>query len=177
MTEKFKSPICEHCTQTTQYALAVDRGTVDILKAISVRIKIKGVNEVHPRKEMEYGGRETINYKDMVTLGVITSNQVGNLSRARFHGLIARVKERPGTYCMTDKGERFLTGEAIPKFAIIDKTTKSQVGYWNSNRIGPPWWVTIRDFKPDQEYWEGWENYRIYAGKVVSREANQPALV
>ncbi len=175
MDDKFVSPVCSHCNQTTQYDLGVDRGTVDILKAIATKIRLKGENAVHPRNEMEVSVREHLDYKDMVTMGVLTSNQINNLSRARYHGLIAKIDDRPGFYCLTQKGERFLAGEAIPRTAIIDKAKKMTIGYWHEERISPPWWVTIKDFKPDQEYWEGMK-FTISAGKVVPRQEETARL-
>ena len=77
-------------------------------------IRTKGINVVHPRKEME--GHS------------LSSNDVGNLSRARFHGLIAKVKGEKGNYLLTTKGAKFLRGEAVPKYAIISIVTGKQIG-------------------------------------------------
>ena len=112
LPEKYTPDRWERGGQTETYLLPVDKGSVDSLKAISVRIRDKGINAVHPRKEMETP--KTDNYDLMIKDGYITSNMVGNLSKLRFHGLIARVEA--GNYCMTTKGARFLKAETtIPK--------------------------------------------------------------
>jgi hypothetical protein len=159
--EKYKSEKCGHCGQSLTYLLVVDRGTVDIVKAISVAIRRKGINVIHPRKEIEINGRE-LSYKEMVTEGRLTSNQVGNLSRPGFHGLIAKVKGHPGNYALTDKGMAFLRGASIPKFAIISKTSKCQIGYWEPLKYQ----CALKDFRPDQEYWE-MPNWEIREGRVI----------
>ena len=145
---KIESDVCEHCGQTLNYFLAIDLGTCDIVKKIAEFIGKKGINAVHPRKEME---------------GLmLTSNQVGNLSRARFHGLIAKIKENPGNYCLTRKGSQFLRGMPIPKTAIISKKDKKQVGYLEEEK------VTIFEFIKNTEYWNG-INYEILEGNVIHR--------
>jgi len=165
--KKYNPELCSCCNQTVTYLLAVDRGTVDIVKAISVAIRKKGRNEIHPRKEMEVA-KNQLSYEQMVIEGVLTSNQVGNLSRARMHGLIAAIDGNRGSYCLTRKGAKFLRGEAIPKYAIINKAIGHQVGYWEeySER------VTISSFRPDQEYWQV-INYTIEDGRMVYDDVPQ----
>lgn len=159
----YKPEICECCGQTKTYAIAIDRGTCDIMKAIATYIGLKGVNCVHPRKEME---------GDM-----LTSNQVGNLSRPRLHGLIARVKGNPGNYLLTPKGARFLRGEMIPKTAIVLKATEQSdyrnIGYWNEETDQ----CTIHDFQhDDEEYWNG-IGYTVEEGHIVYDELKQSSLL
>ncbi len=152
---------CECCGQTETYILAIDRGTVDIVKAISVAIRRKEINAIHPRKEMEVTGKQ-LSYQDMVQNGQLTSNQVGNLSRARFHGLIAHVHGHPGNYCLTTKGAQFLKGSPVPRFAIISKAAGHNIGYWEEENNQ----CTIRDFTPDKEYWEG-INFSIIDWRIM----------
>ena len=146
----FKPETCEHCGQTKTYALAIDRGTTEILKAIARFIGQKGINAVHPRKEME--GK------------FLTSNQVGNLSRPRLHGLIARIES--GNYCLTTKGANFLKGVVVPKVAIILKATgkseKRNIGYYEPTELI----CQISDFTSDTERWEG-INYTIEEGRII----------
>lgn len=149
--EEYIPDLCEHCGQSTTYLLAVDRGTVDILKQIARFVGKKGINVVHPRKEME--GE------------YLTSNQVGNLSRPRFHGLIARYKDEAGNYVLTRKGADFLKGGRIPKFAIISKSEGKQIGYWKPEEYE----CSVGDFSNADEYWEG-INYEIQEGKVIRNE-------
>lgn len=164
MTPKYQPKTCESCGQTTTYELVIDRGTVDILKAISMAIRKKGVNIIHPRKEMEVTSRQ-VPYEEMVRDGHLTSNQVGNLSRARFHGLIAAVKGKSGTYCLTPKGAGFLRGEEIPRIAIISKAEGHNIGYFEEATIR----CTIRhpDLAPEKEYWIG-HDYLIQDGRVIT---------
>lgn len=147
--------ICPACKQSCTYLLGIDRGTVDILKAIARFISEKGINIVHPRKEME---------------GVyLTSNQVGNLSRARFHGLIAHVKGNKGNYLLTKKGGAFLHNDEIPRYAIISKAESCQVGYFAPETLT----CRIGDYNEPGEYWEGID-YDIEEGTVIHR--HQPKL-
>lgn len=150
MSEKliYVPEVCECCKQSTTYVLAIDRGTVEIVKAIARFIEKKGINAVHPRKEME--GR------------TLTSNQVGNLSRPRFHGLIASLEGETGNYVLTRKGSAFLRGEFIPKYAIISKSEGHQIGYAEPEKFK----VSVKDFDSQIDFWEG-INYEIVEGRVV----------
>ena len=169
--DAFRPERCEHCGQSLSYLIPIDRGSVDILKAISQAIRKKGINIVHPRKEMEAGGRD-VSYKEMVREGHLTSNQVGNLSRLRFHGLIASVDGNPGNYCLTSKGAEFLKGGAVPRYAVISKVTGHQIGYHMPEKYR----VVIYDFRPDQEYWDGID-YQIVAGRVMVDLPKDPSQV
>lgn len=159
---EYKPEICECCGQSKTYAIAIDRGTCDIMKAIAKYIGQKGINCVHPRKEMEGT--------------YLTSNQVGNLSRPRMHGLIARVKGNPGNYLLTPKGAKFLKGVEIPKTAIVLKGTEQSdyrnVGYFNEDTDR----CTIHDFADADEYWSG-INYSVEEGRVVYDELEQKPLL
>ena len=146
MKTEYVPDTCVECKQTTTYVLAVDRGTAEIVKAIARFIETKGINIVHPRKEME--GQ------------YLTSNQVGNLSRARMQGLIAAVDGNPGNYCLTRKGSAFLNGVPVHKYVIRSKAEDRSIGYWGDEMC------TIGDFTSDDERWEG-VNYEIVEGRVV----------
>ncbi len=161
MKQKFVPQKCTCCGQTVDYALTINQGTVDILKAISVAIRNKGINCIHPRKEMEIHTKQ-LPYQIMVQAGQLTSNQVGNLSKARMHGLIAKVRGENGNYLLTRKGVRFLKGEPIPRMAIISKMESRTLGYFNEETD----MVTIKDYIHKEEYWEG-INYRIVDGRII----------
>jgi hypothetical protein len=153
--------ICPCCKQSCTYVIPIDRGTAEIMKAIARFIQIKGINVVHPRKELEGHG--------------LSSNQVGNLSRPRMHGLIARFKKdgKPiaGNYVLTSKGAAFLKNEAVPRYAIISKALKHQVGYFEPEKLT----CRISDFnEPGEPYWEG-VDFEIEAGNIIMR--NQPKLL
>ncbi len=164
MTEKspeYVPEVCECCQQTTTYLIGIDRGTVDIVKAIARFIGEKGINAVHPRKEME--GK------------TLTSNQVGNLSRPRFHGLIASLEGESGNYVLTRKGAQFLRGARIPRYAIISKSEGQQIGYFEPEFYS----VTVNQFNYLDQYWEG-INYEINEGHVLHRiekPFQQPTLI
>lgn len=149
----YEPELCGCCGQTKTYALSVDKGTVEIVRAIAKFIEKKGVNIVHPRKELEGNG--------------LSSNQVGNLSRPRLHGLIAKVKGEAGNYLLTQKGSFFLNGEAIPRVAIIQKGIADNeggarnIGYYKEVELT----CKAKDFY-NGEYWEG-INYTIREGRVV----------
>ena len=92
----------------------------------------------------------------------LTSNQVGNLTRPRSHGLIAKVRGEPGNYLLTSKGAAFLRGTPIPKFAIMSKAERHQIGYFEAEKYQ----VTINDFNSKDDYWEG-INYDIEEGRII----------
>ena len=171
VNDRYEPEKCPCCKQSITYLMPIDRGTVDIVKAISVAIGRKRQNVIHPRKEMEVD-HKGFNYQYMVTEGKLTSNQVGNLSRARFHGLIAKVRGESGNYCLTRKGAAFLRGEEIPRYAIISKAEGHQIGYWKPEIYT----VKVKEFRPDEEYWEG-IGYDIVDGRVVNLDAVQQALL
>ena len=153
--------VCPGCKQSCTYVVGLDRGSVVIMKAIARFIQIKGINVVHPRKELEGT--------------YLTSNQVGNLSRPRMHGLIAHYKvageRKAGNYVLTSKGAAFLKGEPIPKYAIISKAEGHQVGYHNPEVLT----CRISDFNdPDEPMWEG-IGYDIVDGQIIQN--NQGTLL
>ena len=150
--------ICPECHQSTIYFLSIDRGTVQIVKQLARFIGTKGINAVHPRKEME--GRW------------LTSNEVGNLTRARAHGLIAKIKDKPGNYCLTTKGGMFLGGYPIKKTAIRSKIEEKTIGYLDEDGE-----CQIKDFNTARDYWEG-VGYEILEGNIINRkEATQGKLI
>jgi len=161
---------CSCCGQSITYLLPIDKGTTDILRAVARAIMNKGINAIHPRKEMEVDLGVDSSYELMVQAGKLTSNMVGNLSRPRFHGLIAKIKEQPGNYCLTRKGAAFLKGDIIPKYAIVNKALKHQTGYWMEEKYQ----ATIKDFSRNEEYWEGLD-YDIREGQVLTKVVKNPA--
>ena len=173
MKPNYKPQKCECCGQTTTYLLPIDRGTIDIVKAIAAAINRKGQNNVHPRNEMEISAPDHgLNSATMIKEGYLTSNQVGNLSRPRFHGLIAKSRYGTGYYLLTKKGADFLRGKEIPRYAIVSKAEKHQVGYFEPELFS----VTIKDFTSEDEYWEG-INYTIQDEQVVRDVPTQGQLI
>ena len=161
LQEKYIPEKCDGCGQTKTYLLPIDKGSIDTLKAISVAIYNKGINCVHPRKELEIGPT-TKNYDLMIKNGGLTSGMVGNLSKLRFHGLIAKTGEQAGNYCLTTKASDFRKGKLIPKYAIISKVTGHKEDYW----LPEKYQVSIKDFSGDEAYWES-INFIIRDGHII----------
>lgn len=167
-TPEFAPNVCECCGQATEYILPIDRGTTVIVKALAAAISRKGINIIHPTKEMEVPVADWT-YARGVRDGVLTSTQIGNFTRARVHGLIARSHDKPGNWLLTSKGARFLRGETVPRFAVV---SKSAVG--NDERshkesyFEPEVHVcTVHDFTKKDPMWEG-INFDIIDGQVVT---------
>ena len=165
LQEKYIPKKCPCCEQTMTYLLPIDKGTIDILRAISKAIMFKGINAIHPRKEMECVVTFLSHtYDEMIMRGNLTSNMVGNLSRPRFHGLIASIKGEAGNYCLTTKGAKFLNGKLIPRYAVISKATGHQIGYWLPDKYQ----VSIKDFYADDSCWEA-INFEIREGQIIKK--------
>lgn len=150
MKIKYEPTKCACCGQSETYVLPIDYGTVEIVKAIARCIEKKGINAVHLNKEV-------------LAQGFFRSHhQIGNISRLRAHGLVAKVKGEVGNFLLTKKGADFLQGQAVPRYAIMSKVEGKQVGYWDpENNM-----VTVKDFDMPGEYWEG-IGYTIEEGRVI----------
>lgn len=166
--EKFEADVCDICGQATNYIIPIDKGTVTIVKALARFIRIKGINIVHPTKEMEVPAKEWT-YTRAINEGVLTSTQIGNLTRARVHGLIARVDGEPGNWCFTRKGADFLKGKVVPRFAIIGKASvgheegSHKEEYWQPEKYT----VVFNEFSAGDPPWEGF-TFEIQEGRVVT---------
>lgn len=133
---KFNPEHCDECTQSTEYKLGLDKGSAKIVLAIVDIIKRKPNNEIHPANELDSSGHK----KWYLT----------NLSRPRFHGLIAYVEDKPGYYCLTRKAGKFLRNKEVWKFAIIDKITGHKKRYWQEGGM-----TTIGQLLKQEIQWEG----------------------
>lgn len=150
--KKDKNKVCETCGQRVYTLSSLNKGIVNILIACSKFVEKKGVNVFHPEKEL-------------LAHGYITANQRGNISHLGNHGLIAKHHEA-GNWVMTKKGLDFLRGAAINKVAVIEKATKTTVGY-----VSDAGQATLRDIIGNsEEYWQGC-NYEIHNGRVVPKES------
>lgn len=165
ITINFEPQCCPTCHQTTAYASRLNRGTVDIVQAIANFIAKKGLNAVHPMKEMLATASDG-NAIERVRNGRLTPRQIGNLGHACIHGLIAALSEA-GTFCLTSKGAAFLRGEAVPLVALVDKATHATAGYLK-NPDGSIIMSTMTDMRRrgEENYWEG-INYEIKEGNVM----------
>lgn len=138
---------CECCTQTKNYILAVDRGITEIVKAFAKAISIKGINVIHPIKEM-------------ANARLLTVNQAKNLSRVGFHDLIKKVEH--GNWGITEKGIAYLKGLEIPKYVIVSKVTGETTGYYEPDTYK----VKAISFKEKDEYWEIYD-FIVFEGRVI----------
>ena len=166
--ENYKPETCAHCGQDTSYVLGIDPGTAVIVKAVSAAIRAKGINAIHPKKEMEVPARDW-SYRLAVNEGKLTSTQIGNFTRARVHGLIARIKGEPGNWCLTSKGGAFLRGEAVPRYAIVTKSTAEERSHKEEYFEPEANQVTIHEVNvPGEPMWEG-ISFEIREGRIVTK--------
>lgn len=165
---KWEPPVCEHCGQATAYLLPLDRGTADIVKAFATAVRNKGMNTIHPGNEMEVPAREWTQYRS-VTEGVLTSNQIGNFTRARIHGLLARLEGEAGNWLLTKKGAAFLRGQAVPRYAIVKKTTAEMRSHKDEYYEPDTETITIFDLLREDDYWHtGMADFEIVEGRVIA---------
>ena len=145
--KKYQPETCIGCHQTTTYRLGLDQGSAGIFIDIFKAICKKGINEIHPTREIEA-------WKDKGKKWYST-----NLSRPRFHGLIAFVKDKPGYYCLTKKAGIFLRNKPVSRYAIISKAEGHQIGYWEPEVHQ----ITLQELLKSSEipFWEGDEQRMI----------------
>ena len=152
----YEKEICECCGQSTTYLVGVDRGTVTIVKKIARAIAKKRINMLHLAQE-----------------GVLNHNELCNIIRPVYHGLVAHAEGETGNFVLTQKGFDFLNGKEIPKYAIVDKITKSLKDYFEPEEYK----VSVNSLnKKDDPYWEG-TGFTISQGRVISDELEQQRLI
>ena len=161
----FNREPCPSCGQNTVYLLPLDRGTAIIVRAVASAIGIKGINLIHPTKEMEIPGKEW-NLDRAINNGQLTSTQIGNFTRARVHGLIARVEKHPGNWCLTTKGSKFLKGESVPRFAIIKKTRQGEGSHKEDYFEPAAYRTTFRELVRSSETWLSID-FEIQEGRII----------
>ncbi len=154
--EKYKEEVCPHCHQTASYLIGLDKGCAETLMQILKAVSAKGVNEIHPAREL--------NWKDGEKW------KLTNLSRNKFHGLIASVNKK-GYYCLTKKAGKFLRGESIPRYLIRSKITKHNEQYWKPEENQ----ITFKELLNDSEmpYWDGAEKNIIDLIDPLERQGQQ----
>lgn len=162
---KYEKEICSECGQFKTYLLPLDRGTATIVKAFSTAVRNKGINIIHPTKEMEVPAKEW-SYERAIHAGVLTSTQIGNFTRARVHGLIARVKGEAGNWCLTTKGSQFLKGQKVPQFAIIRKSKAGERSHKDEYFEPEKFQIDIYELSKQEEVWMGID-FEIQEGRIV----------
>lgn len=168
--KEYKAQRCPHCGQTETWLAKMSQGQEELLKAIATAIKRKGINVIHTAKEIvRKDGTKT---KELNIAGYITPSQNSNLTTIRSHGLIAKIQNNSGAYCLTTKGAQFLKGQPIPKVAVVSKVEKKQIGYLIPDETDPKnWYIVGKD--NNEGYWGGFE---INEGKVIKTETEQRAM-
>lgn len=138
---------------------------------------------IHPVKEMEVSAKDW-SYDRAITEGVLTGTQIGNFTRARVHGLIARSKDNPGNWLLTKKGASFLRGDEIPRLAIIEKSRRVEGGRSHKQDYYLPdiHRCTIHDITKRGSKVPMWEgiDFDIFEGRIVfdtKKEAEQMPLL
>lgn len=128
-TKLFTPHTCPTCSQTMDYAMALDKGSALIVLAIANAVRRLGRNKVHIDHEAigQHEGGES--FFAMIREGYMTPTMQHNVARPRYHGLIAFVERGSGEYLLTRKGADFLRGEPVKKVAIIDKVHGKNAGY------------------------------------------------
>lgn len=132
----------------------------DLLRAFARAIRNKGVNVLHMAKEAQ--AEPGMSVAQAVAAGKLTLSMIKNSSRARSHGLLARVEDKSGNWCLTRKGIEFLKGGSIPKYVVVSKVTGETTGHWQPEKYQ----ITINKLLKDYStvYWEE----TISEGRVYS---------
>jgi hypothetical protein len=146
--ETTEETYCSQCgARMKSYWHAITPGLVKMLVKIYSAIASKGENKIHPHKEME-----------------LTTTEHMNMTKLRFHGLIAKCKEegevQRGFWLITHRGVEFLKGEIqIPSRVqtFRDKVTG------HDERL-----VTVTDVMKSTPYWEKDFSYEIFEPKQTS---------
>ena len=152
--KNWKPTTCDGCGQTTTYLQPLDRGTSDIVKSMANAVWREGKNDIEISKRMVVNpsaGHETAeSYAAMIAQGLMTPSMRNNISKARAHGLLAKVRESSGHWLLTTKGADFLCGKRIPKYAVMSKAEKKQIGYLDDGTPGCE--TTVGELKG--AYWD-----------------------
>jgi hypothetical protein len=152
MKTELPTETCPHCSQRTTYWITISPGVVSILKEMASFIRRKGINAVHPAKEME-------------ALGMFNSTRMGNLTQVKRHGLIAAIEGEPGNYALTRKGLAFLNGEPIP---LHTQVRKQRVGKAAETIGHSEEHCTIDQVMKNWKEWWVVEGFDIQSGRVIN---------
>jgi len=139
---------CECCSQRLYKPAVLSKGYAKMLVIISEFIEKKGVNVVHPEKEL-------------FKLGLFSVAQRVNMTVLGDHGLVAK-HESHGNWVLTRKGVDFLNGSEIWKVAAVEKATKRTVGH-----IEKEGKTTLKKLLgKNAPYWQGL-GFTIESGRVI----------
>jgi hypothetical protein len=133
--DEFHCPFCGAALKKHWHSLT--KGLVRALIKIKTAVIMKGENKVHPRFDANF-----------------TANEWSNLSKLRFHALIAKSDER-GYWLLTHRGSQFLLGKMeIPKRVL---TWRNKVVDYDPEK------VFVKDVVSDSDLpvWEEHHEYEL----------------
>ena len=107
MTKKAEiKEICQGCgREMAAYEISITPGIMNALRKLIRSVREKGVNEVHLVKDTR-----------------LTHNEINNITRLRFHGLVAKCyetdaagvkKRKSGYWLVTKRAADFIKGEVV----------------------------------------------------------------
>lgn len=147
---KYNPIVCPECKQKCTALVELNSNAVRILKALSIYVEVNKVNMIEI-------------YNDVVGL-YLTEKQAKNLSCLKYHEMITNVPNKRGIYKITAKGLMFLDGAIIPRYAVISKSSKRLIGYYNQDIVT----TRINDFDASTGVWHGL-NYVVISDKVIEK--------
>jgi predicted transcriptional regulator len=169
MSKKLKKPdfeerICDTCHQRITYVTTLSKAHAMIMVAFARAVAKKGVNIVHPHKEL-------------VVDGEITSSMRNNITPLRNHELLKPDDTEPGNWNITEKGRNFLQGASVPRWAVVNEITSNRECYLLEEG-NPNCWTTIGELLQRPDFWEGFNFEFVEGRKVVpTKSANQQSLL
>lgn len=142
---------CPHCgARMKKYWHSATPGLVFALIKVKKAVIAKGENKIHPRFDAHF-----------------TANEWSNLTKLRFHALIAKSESR-GYWLLTHRGSQFLLGNlAIPKRVL---TWRNKVVDYDPEK------VFVKDVVSDSELpiWE--EHHAFELARPESDLAGTPEI-
>lgn len=148
---KQEEHVCPTCGQGTGYFSTMNGGLCQTVIMIAKAIKEKGTNVINIRAEMVNTGKMPItNYTN-----------IAHLTRL---GLIAKVADEKGNYCLTRRAFDFFHGGQIPRWVRVEKKTKTH----GSRKVeSSDEFVTISNFPKHVTDWNG-IGYEVKEGRVLA---------
>jgi len=103
--------VCPHCQQTiVARKESLTKGIIRSLLKCAKTIEKKGLNKIHPRKELK-----------------LSISEYNNFQKLRYHGLIAK-QDESGFWVITTKGYRFISGKIVTA-KYVEVFNNEIVGY------------------------------------------------
>lgn len=134
---------CANCgANMKSFWHSLNSGLVGIMIQAIKFVRQKDINEFHLQKDLH-----------------LSVNQFSNFTKLRFHGLVTKVKNKPGYWLITKRGGEFLRGEInIP----------DSVHTFRNSVIGHSQTLTnIKDFKGDFPSFQSEYAMEIRQGRLI----------